>query len=455
MSGPKCVRFVSVEELLATCQSRLEQYKSLVASWKVRVHRAGVNEEGDEDLLQRVHQRFDAMIAEGDFTEFQKRIESETAWLEQEFERRVNAKVERDRRERQSIRRRVSAAATVLVAAEKQPGRVAAEVLAVLKQAANGSVVDGVAINKAVSVAFDSLARTEEATVSEEQRELAVALGVGQERQNIHDWIEQSSPADEDSGGRLDQMLSEMSLRLGAEAVSPFLDRGAQLAQEGDPYRRKLLIDSLTIEMAEFDRITSAHERLVDDGKSVLAGLRAHSDVFSSVIDRLEVALANSTGQPLQEAITEAKKEQERSIAEQGLEHRRKAVLEAMGSLGYQVEEGMETALAHEGRVVVERRDLPGYGVELAGLVANDKFQVRAMRFDDTEGGEAEDLQHEGEWCKTFSDLRAILGQAGDEIVIESAIGVGQRPLKVVGRETRRRRIERPTTKTRRHRTDG
>ena len=55
MSGPKCVRFVSVEELLATCQSRLEQYKSLVASWKVRVHRAGVNEEGDEDLLQRVH----------------------------------------------------------------------------------------------------------------------------------------------------------------------------------------------------------------------------------------------------------------------------------------------------------------------------------------------------------------------------------------------------------------
>jgi hypothetical protein len=342
----------------------------------------------------------------------------------------------------------------VLAAAEKQPGRVASEVLAVLERARNGAEVDRATINKAVTAAFESLAHVQEATVSEAQRELAATLGVGQERRTIHDWIEEVAPADEASGDRLDRMLSEMSVRFGQDVVSPFLARAAELAQEGDPHRRKLLIDSLTIEMAEFDRVNTARERLIEDGKSVLAGLRAQSDVFSLVIDRLEVALANETGQALQDAIDKAKQDQERYLSEQGLRHRRKALLGALDSLGYQVEEGMETALAQEGRVVVERTNLQGYGVELSGLVANDKFQVRAMRFDDTESDKADDLEHEVEWCSTFSDLRAILGDAGDEIVIEHAVGVGQRPLKVVERATSRRRETRPGIESRQQRQD-
>jgi len=440
MSGPKCARFVSVEELLANCRSQLERYRSLVAAWKKRLQRAELDEGTDEEFIQGVLQQFEAMIAAAQTQEFQSRMEREIRWLEQDFDRRVNVKAEQIRQEQRSTRRRVSAASTVLAAAAKQPGKVSDEVLSVLERAQNGAETDRATINRAVSAAFDSLAQVEEKTVSEAQRELAARLGAGQERRTIHDWIEETAPPDHDSGERLDRMLSEMSLRFGGEAVRPFQNRAVELAKEGDPHHRKLLIDSLTIEMAGFARTTAERERLIEAGESVLAGLRSQSSPCSAVTEKLQAALKDETGQALEDAIEQARQDQEQHIATQGLKHRRKALLEALNSLGYEVQEGMETALVHEGRVVIEHTARQGYGVELAGLVANDRFQVRAMRFDDTAGRQADELAHEVEWCSTFSDLRTILGKAGDEVVIEQAIGVGQRPLKVVPRRDTRRR---------------
>jgi len=440
MSGPKCARFVSVEERLASCRSQLERYRSLVAAWQKRLQRAELDEEADEEFIHGVLQQFEAMIAAAQTQEFQSRMEREIRWLEQDFDRRVNAKAEQIRQEQQSTRRRVSAASTVLAAAAKQPGKVSDEVLSVLERAQNGAETDRTTINRAVSAAFDSLAQVEEKTVSEAQSELAARLGAGQERRTIHDWIEKTAPPDHDSGERLDGMLSDMSLRFGREAVRPFQDRADELATEGDPHHRKLLIDSLTIEMARFARTTAARERLIEAGESVLAGLRSQSGPCSAAIEKLQAALKDETGQALEDAIEQARQDQEQHIAAQGLKHRRKALLEALDSLGYEVQEGMETALVQEGRVVIEHTARQGYGVELAGLVANDRFQVRAMRFDDTAGGQADELAHEVEWCSTFSDLRTILGKAGDKVVIEQAIGVGQRPLKVVPRRDSRRR---------------
>ena len=439
MSGPKCARFVSMEELLANCRSQLERYRSLGAAWKKRLRRAELDEGTDEEFIQRVLQQFEAMIAASQPQEFQSRMDREIRWLEQDFDRRVNARVEQVRQEQRSTRRRVSAASTVLAAAAKQPGKVSDEVLSVLKHAQNGAETDRATINRAVSAAFDALAQVEEKTVSEAQSELAARLGAGQERRSIHDWIEETAPPDHDSGERLDRMLSEMSLRFGGKAIRPFQDRATELAREGDPHHRKLLIDSLTIEMAEFARTTAARERLIEAGESVLAGLQSQSGT-SAVIETLQAALKNETGQALEDAIEQARQDHEQHIAAQGLKHRRKALLEALDSLGYEVQEGMETVLVQEGRVVIEHAAREGYGVELAGLVANDRFQVRAMRFDDTNGVRADELAHETEWCSTFSDLRTILGKAGDEVVIEQAIGVGQRPLKVVPRRDSRRR---------------
>lgn len=106
----------------------------------------------------------------------------------------------------------------------------------------------------------------------------------------------------------------------------------------------------------------------------------------------------------------------------------------------------METIYARDGRLVLESANSSGYGLEIAGLIANDKFQVRATRFGDYEGSIATDLEHESSWCSTFSDLRVMLGEAGNEIMIEKALAVGEKPLKVVQRNRRteaKRRVSR------------
>jgi hypothetical protein len=428
-----------MEERLAYGRSQLERYRSLAAAWQKRLQRSEMNQATDDEFIQGILQQLEAIITTTQLQEFQSRVEREIRWLEQDFDRRVNERAEQVRKKQRSVRRLVGAASTVLAAAAKQPGKVSGEVLSVLKQAQDGAETDRATINRAVSAAFRSLSQVEEKTVSAVHRELAARLGAGQERRTINDWIEETAPPDQDSGDRMDQMLSEMSLRFGVEAARPFLERAAELAREGDPHRRKLLIDSLTIEMARFTRSTAAHQRLIEIGESVLASLQSQPG-SSRVTEELQTALKNETGQALGDAIERARQDHEQHIAAEGLKHRRKALLEALNSLGYEVQEGMETALLQEGRVVIEHSAREGYGVELAGLVANDRFQVRAMRFDDTTGAPADELAHEVEWCSTFSDLRAILGQAGDELVIEQAIGVGKRPLKVIPRRDSRRR---------------
>jgi hypothetical protein len=447
MSGPKSVRYVSREELLATCQLSLERYKSRSLAWLKRISRGGLGEESDESLVTSVLKEFEKMLVEGDTRRFEMRMIEEVAWLDREFERRVDARTERLRKEQQLARRRVNAVSTVLAAAAKRPGAVPVDVLEVLQRIRVGEETDRAAINKAVNTAFAALASQEDKGTSETQSELAKQLGIGQSRRTIKDWVEEAAPEDEPSGSKLDHILSEMTLRFGAEAISSFHDQAARIALEADPHRRQLMINSLTIELAKFAREQADSERLTEQGQSILAGLRSNADAYSSVITDLEFSLKNKTGRYLQEAIDKAIRQQERHIAEKNLAHRRRLLLDTLSKLGYEIEEGMEAAFAKEGRVIVERAARPGYGVELSGLIANERLQVRAMRFDDVKGSGASDLEHETEWCSTFSDLRAILGQAGNKIVIEKALGIGARPLKVVERGPQRR-IQKRSQKT-------
>ena len=53
-------------------------------------------------------------------------------------------------------------------------------------------------------------------------------------------------------------------------------------------------------------------------------------------------------------------------------EARRKAILNGLAQLGYEVHEGMETAWANDGQIVAKKPSLPGYGVEIGGQCGQD-----------------------------------------------------------------------------------
>ena len=115
-------------------------------------------------------------------------------------------------------------------------------------------------------------------------------------------------------------------------------------------------------------------------------------------------------------------------------EERRRAVLEGLASLGYEVSEGMATAWVEGGRVVLRRAASPGYGVELSGGSQSDLLQVRAVGIGNPTDARdtSRDRDMETIWCGEFQRLQALVGKSGGNLSLESARPVGQYPLKVV-----------------------
>jgi hypothetical protein len=115
-------------------------------------------------------------------------------------------------------------------------------------------------------------------------------------------------------------------------------------------------------------------------------------------------------------------------------EERRRAVLEGLAGLGYEVSEGMATAWVNGGRVVLRKAANPGYGVELSGGSKSDLLQVRAVAFgNSTEPRDASrDRDIETIWCGEFERLQSLIAKDGGRLSLESAHPIGQFPLKVV-----------------------
>ncbi len=110
---------------------------------------------------------------------------------------------------------------------------------------------------------------------------------------------------------------------------------------------------------------------------------------------------------------------------------RREAMLQGLAELGYEVREGMITAWADSGKIVLRKSATPGYGVELGGKAENGRMQVRAValsRDRDTQ----RDKDIETIWCNEFGRLQAMLQGNGSKLLIERAMGVGETPLKEV-----------------------
>lgn len=115
-------------------------------------------------------------------------------------------------------------------------------------------------------------------------------------------------------------------------------------------------------------------------------------------------------------------------------EERRRAVLEGLAGLGYEVSEGMATAWVNGGRVVLRKAASPGYGVELSGGSKSDLLQVGAVAYgNSTEPRDASrDRDIETIWCGEFERLQNVVTKDGGHLSLESAHPIGLFPLKVV-----------------------
>jgi hypothetical protein len=248
----------------------------------------------------------------------------------------------------------------------------------------------------------------------------------------LEEWTSEQSPlADDRALSRVDGLLGELR-GLGVDP-SPFSARITALEAE-PPARQALMADSLLIELAAAVRMGRDRVRLereLVERRAELSEMTSPEAAFLRA--EIEQALALPTDN-MQVLVKRADFLIETEVRSLAAEERRRAVLEGLASLGYEVSEGMATAWVTGGRVVLRKPANPGYGVELSGGSQSDVLQVRAVGI----GNPAEtrdpgrDRDMETLWCGEFERLQSLVAKSGGNLSIESARPVGQFPLKVV-----------------------
>lgn len=364
------------------------------------------------------------------FTDLQKQVVAETSYLSADAERRAEKAAESEAKRKGDQRRAKSAAQALLAKFEASHIEIPVD----LRRELTTPAASVESLNKAVSKGLMLLLQPTDRSegVTERQRELADRLDAGDRRITLEEWTsQQTGTSDDQALLKVDKLLGELA-GLGIDP-SPFSARIAAL--EAEPLARQALVaDSLLLDLSSAIKTGRERARLERDLAERHAELSEMKSAEAAAL-RVEIEQAIATaGRNDQELVKRADFLIEAEVCSMAAEERRRAVLEGLASLGYEVSEGMMTAWVSGGRVVLRKPANPGYGVELSGGSQTDLMQVRAVGLgnpaDPRDAGRDKDM--ETIWCGEFDRLQALVAKAGGNVSIESARPVGQYPLKVV-----------------------
>lgn len=428
MSGPKAFRIVTRAEIISICRRNLARLDAAIEFWTSTCKRNGTIDQSDIDRVFARRDEIRRMLDADRFTDLQKQVIAEISYLNADAERRAEKAAETEAKRKGDQRRARSAAQALL--AKFEASRI--EIPVDLRRELMTPAASVESLNKALSKGLMLLQPTDRSEgVTERQRALADRLGAGDRRITLEEWTSQQTVASEDQAlSKVDKLLGELA-GLGIDP-SPFSARITAL--EAEPRARQALVaDSLLLDLSTAIKTGRERARLERDLAERHAELSQMKSAEAAAL-RVEIEAIAKSGANDQELIKRADFLIEAEVRSMAAEERRRAVLEGLASLGYEVSEGMMTAWVSGGRVVLRKPANPGYGVELSGGSQTDVMQVRAVGLgnpaDPRDAGRDKDM--ETIWCGEFERLQSLVAQAGGNVSIESARPAGHFPLKVV-----------------------
>lgn len=445
MSGPKVVRIVTREEIVATCQALLARLDAALASWERRCRRAECLDDHAASEGRRRRDAIAALLQTDEFLSLQKQAATEIAFLEGDLDGRLAAAAEAKANAARQERRQAEAAQALLKSLEQSGAPVDAELRSRLRAAARGK-----ADPRAVAAAFAALSSTAaEDGGADRRKELAAQYRADENQPSFEQWLskQEVSPAERRIVA-VEKRLAELQVN-DDPALAGLQTRVADVLVEDEP-RQSLLLDSLELDLARVISSSKQNRRLQQDIELALAELRAiapeECEAFSAK-DRRSTA-------ELEGELAAIKAATAKALARAAAESRRAALLQGLASLGYEANEGMQTAWATEGRVVMRSASRPDYGVEVTSSVADGRVQMRPVEFADegTPQNKQRDTDAETIWCSEVGELTKRLREAEVELKIERAAPIGAVPVKRVaplGEGDRTRAREGPALKTR------
>lgn len=432
MSGPKVVRIVTREEVLAICEAHLHRLDQAIAAWTASGQRIG---ELSTEEVAATHERrkaLAALIAKDAFMELQKKVPDEIAFLKADVARRQRAAIEKaEQAARQKRRGRDSA--TTLVGALKSKGiAVPQELASKLDLIASGEDVANA--DALLAQGFNLFVSESSKTISEAQQALASRLLGNDTPQDFGEWKATNvSHPNSLLYERVDRQVAEAQVFLEDADVATFVARLRSIEAEASEQRRNLLLDSLILDLSSAVDASRAHRSAIEELHELAAEIGANASTEAEgLLARVQQCGPTTSLQAIVHLAEACKNFVSHEQQRQAAHARRNAILEGLARLGYEVNDGMETAWARDGRVVVKNPSLPGYGVEVGGQAEASRLQVRAVAL--TENRDiARDKDVETLWCGDFGRLQELLAKHGDNLHIERAMGVGETPLKIIG----------------------
>ena len=431
MSGPKVVRIVTREEIIAICEGQLRLLDQAVARWEAQAEGLGQLNEQERAATRARQARLRALLTDDQFRELQKAVPIEIEHLRRDQLAREERAVRQATEQRQHQRRLRENAALLLKALSGRTGT-AAHLAQALRQLADGAQLANA--EQLLAEGFAQLSSSNEVqTLSEQQRSLAQRLKDDAPTLDVNTWLAERAQTIRDPRlQQIDRHIAELHLLQGAACAAPFVQALARAEAQVQAQQRNLLLDSLVIELAnnsrDFQLSRDSLAKLHDLANEVRTHLNAGNETLLELVSQCTAATSQAMVEELTsrcEAILAAHVQAHAALA------RRAAMLQGLAELGYEVREGMSTAWAESGKVVLRKPATPGYGVELGGKAENGRLQVRAVALS-SDRDTQRDKDIETIWCNEFGRLQAILEGHRSELLIERAMGVGETPLKEV-----------------------
>lgn len=437
MSGPKVVRIVTREELQAIGRGHLERTADAIQELVEASRRHGKYTAAMAAELAKRYDALNVLYQQDQWQELRSQSSSLAEFVIVESKRLRNEALAESKTRRQK-RFRIRDAALSLISAYESSGRnPPSDLLKVAKEAdsAEDAVMD--TLQSILNVAFRDLNPAPPTSIpSEKQRELAALLGAGEKTETFAEWLAgRALESDRIQDPRLLSLLAEIEAFENRDSARLFLERAQAIAREDSESRRALLTDSLVLDLSSHCKAQSDLKALATNLREVRGSLTALGSASTQeMARRISLALGsleNENGKILLQEATAVLESESKALAAAA---RRRAVLEGLANLGYEVRESMSTAWVKNGRIVVGKPGATDYGVELGAPADASRMQVRLVGSDrpSSHRDSRRDLDMETLWCSEFQQLKARLAKAGTDVVIEKAVGIGVQAVKTV-----------------------
>jgi hypothetical protein len=425
MSGPKVVRVITREELVAAGESLLRRLDAALAEWEHACTAVGVSP-ADQKASRDRRNALEQMFRTDRFMEFGQAAVAEIDFLESDAGRRREKAAQAYAQERARLHSGKELAKVLLrQTAPSAPERVE------LQRAAAGEL--GLKdLDAVLARARQTLFQPASPQLGANQQALAARLAGGEKVADFEVWRQKqavSPPRMEELFGH----ISELELLGQAELASELHQEMLAVVAIAEEAVREMRFDSLVISLRKAKEDAVALEKL----RRKAAFLETELARYQAGVEVLQALQAAARGSitELKAAVTTGEQTLTELQATLVADARRRAVLDGLQQLGYQVQEELSTVTSAGGRLIVRNPAGTGYGVEIAAGAGMERLQLRTVAFE-TNRDASGDIPAEQRWCDDFETLQGALKAQGADVIVERAMGVGTVPVKVLSSST-------------------